>query len=204
MDFCLCIKSVNLILNHPDFFAVIRTIHNDRAQNPDYQRLTFVLLGVATPDELISDRQRTPFNIGHAIDMRDFSYDECKPLQSAIEARHPIKAESYFQQIYEWANGHPYLTQRLCKATIETPQTDDPHLVKKLVDEIFLGENENLEPNLYFVQTRILSDPLAPRMLRLYSALLQYGTIPDDPESLTINRLKLYGLIVSVDPNFRF
>jgi hypothetical protein len=33
------------------------------ATDPEYERLTFVLLGVASPDELIADKQRTPFNI---------------------------------------------------------------------------------------------------------------------------------------------
>jgi hypothetical protein len=42
-------------LNFPidDFFAAIRACYNKRAQNPEYKRLTFVLLGVATPTELI-------------------------------------------------------------------------------------------------------------------------------------------------------
>ncbi|MEM7031600.1 MAG: AAA-like domain-containing protein, partial [Chloroflexota bacterium] len=45
-----------------DFFAAIRYVFNARANNPKYGRLTFVLLGVATPADLIKDRSRTPFN----------------------------------------------------------------------------------------------------------------------------------------------
>ena len=57
-----------------DFFAAIRF----DLQCPRYRsglsiRLTFVLLGVATPSDLIKDRARTPFNIGRAIDLREFS-----------------------------------------------------------------------------------------------------------------------------------
>ncbi|MEB3294258.1 MAG: AAA-like domain-containing protein, partial [Synechococcales bacterium] len=42
-----------------DFFALIRACH-------DYDRLTFALLGVATPSDLIQDKNRTPFNLGRA------------------------------------------------------------------------------------------------------------------------------------------
>ncbi|WP_245939762.1 AAA-like domain-containing protein [Stenomitos frigidus] len=50
-----------------DFFAFIRGCYNDRADNPTYNRLTFALLGVATPSDLIRDKRRTPFNVGRAI-----------------------------------------------------------------------------------------------------------------------------------------
>ncbi|BAZ08776.1 WD-repeat containing protein [Calothrix sp. NIES-4071] len=50
-----------------DFFALIRSCYEKRNFNPEYRRLTFALVGVATPSDLIADRRRTPFNIGKAI-----------------------------------------------------------------------------------------------------------------------------------------
>ncbi len=43
-------------LNFPvnDFFALIRFCYNQRSINPEYQRLTFALFGVATPSDLIT------------------------------------------------------------------------------------------------------------------------------------------------------
>ncbi|WZI66270.1 MAG: AAA-like domain-containing protein [Gloeotrichia echinulata IR180] len=58
-----------------DFFAFIRACYNQRADNPEYQRLTFCLLGVATPSNLIADKNRTPFNIGRAIELTGFQLD---------------------------------------------------------------------------------------------------------------------------------
>ncbi|MEM1392395.1 MAG: AAA-like domain-containing protein, partial [Cyanobacteria bacterium P01_H01_bin.150] len=49
-----------------DFFALIRECYNSRASQPEYERLTFALLGVANPGDLIQDKRRTPFNIGTA------------------------------------------------------------------------------------------------------------------------------------------
>ena len=53
-----------------DFFALIRACYNKRVDNPEYNRLTFCLLGVASPSNLIEDKQRTPFNIGKAITLK--------------------------------------------------------------------------------------------------------------------------------------
>ena len=47
--------------------------------DPAYDRLTFVLLGVVAPTDLIKDRTRTPFNIGHAIDLQEFSRADARP-----------------------------------------------------------------------------------------------------------------------------
>ena len=46
-----------------------------------------MLLGVATPSDLIKDRARTPFNVGHAIALQEFSRQEAGVLQAGLEAR---------------------------------------------------------------------------------------------------------------------
>ena len=59
-----------------ELFASIRSCYNERTSDSAYQRLTFCLLGVATPADLIRDPTITPFNIGNKIDLRDFSHEE--------------------------------------------------------------------------------------------------------------------------------
>jgi hypothetical protein len=59
-----------------DFFALIRSFYNKRAENPAYERLTLALFGVAMPSELIGDVKRMPFNIGREIDLRGFELKE--------------------------------------------------------------------------------------------------------------------------------
>jgi hypothetical protein len=46
--------------------------------------LTFVVLGVASPSELIDDPMRTPFNVGRRIELTDFTPDEALPLASGL------------------------------------------------------------------------------------------------------------------------
>lgn len=178
-----------------EFFAIIRAIYNDRAQYPAYHRLAFVLLGVATPDELINDKTRTPFNIGQAITLRDFTKEECAPFWVAIETLYPRQGRHYFDQIYEWTAGHPYLVQKLCDVVLKTP---NPKSIDELVVKLFLASKERSEDNLSFVQTRVTYDRLAQEMLRIYKqVLLGDEPFPDDELSPAIARLKFYGLVVT-------
>jgi hypothetical protein len=67
-----------------EFFAAIRECYNRRTQDPAFERLTFCLLGVATPSDLIQDTRTTPFNIGHRIELTDFAVVEAAPLESGL------------------------------------------------------------------------------------------------------------------------
>jgi hypothetical protein len=40
-------------------FSISRYCYNKRADRADYRRLTFALIGVATPSDLIADKRRT-------------------------------------------------------------------------------------------------------------------------------------------------
>jgi len=82
------IDEIDSTLNLPfsdDFFSAIRFMYNLRANNPEYSRLIFVLLGVVSPNDLIKNRTRTPFNIGYAIDLQDFHRADLVPLEMAME-----------------------------------------------------------------------------------------------------------------------
>src|ERR1700722_9342747 len=63
-----------------EFFAGVRECYNRRTEDPEFKRLTFCLLGVATPADLIRDTRSTPFNIGKRIALTDFTEAEAAPL----------------------------------------------------------------------------------------------------------------------------
>ncbi|NET36307.1 MAG: hypothetical protein F6K19_30490, partial [Cyanothece sp. SIO1E1] len=97
-----------------DFFALIRACYNKRIEQPIYRRLTFALFGVATPSDLIADRQRTPFNIGRAIPLNGFTLQDAQPLGGGLSkvCHHP---EILLTEILAWTGGQPFLTQKLCQ-----------------------------------------------------------------------------------------
>ena len=68
-----------------------------------------MLIGVATPGDLISDPKRTPFNIGRRVDLTDFSLEEVQPFATGFGL--PTKeAAQALKWVLKWTHGHPYLT----------------------------------------------------------------------------------------------
>ncbi len=104
-----------------DFFALIRYCYNQRAENPDYERLGWALFGVTTPSDLIRDPALTPFNIGRAIDLQGFRLAEVQPLIDGLDGAvsHP---QTVLKEILDWTGGQPFLTQKLCRIVAERGQ----------------------------------------------------------------------------------
>lgn len=192
-----------------DFFAAIRALYNERATDPIYQRLTFALFGVATPTDLIQDRERTPFNVGRRIDLREFTLDDAQPLHDGLAASFPVQADAILQCIFDWTNGHPYLTQKLCQVIQTEVPTDLEHDVAAVVDEAvqrtFFSEEGRKDPNLTFVQDRIANSPNGEkrRMLQLYRRVQRSDDVADDDRSPAQNRLELYGLVGAAQGRLR-
>ncbi|MEW5958464.1 MAG: AAA-like domain-containing protein [Chloroflexota bacterium] len=179
-----------------DFFAAIRAMYNARAADHEYNRLTFVLFGVATPSDLIKDRSRAPFNIGRGIDLDDFSHENTRALQHGLKDIYPDHGEAIFARIYHWTNGHPYLTQKLCLAAAEFGNgslTDAD--VDGLVDKLFLSEEIRKESNLQFIQDKIQTSPEQRQLIKLYRQVYAGQAVPEDERSVIQNQLKLFGLV---------
>lgn len=176
-----------------DFFAAIRTFYNARASDPIYERLTFVLLGVAAPAELIKNRNLTPFNIGYGIDLQELSRADAQPLQIGLEQAFPGQGQQLLDRIFDWTNGHPYLTQKLCYAATEL--TGAPPDVDRLVQRLFLDKDAQNEDNLQFVRSNVEASPERRRLLQLYRRVYQRQTVGEDERSPLQHRLKLIGLV---------
>ena len=122
-----------------EFFARIRECYNRRVVDPEFKRLTFCLIGVAQPSDLITDVQITPFNIGHRIELTDFSEIEARPLLEGMEDKstRPKGAEAILHRVLYWTGGHPYLTQRLCETMGNSTRTLCPRTWTSFVRTCF-------------------------------------------------------------------
>ncbi|QLE39600.1 hypothetical protein FD723_03200 [Nostoc sp. C052] len=161
-----------LSLNFPtdDFFALIRACYNKRVDNPEYNRLTFCLLGVASPSNLIADKQRTPFNIGKAISLKSFQLHEAEPLEKGLHEKFN-NPQAIIQEILQWTGGQPFLTQKLCQFMVEESEEENPRSVEQVVRSRIIENWESLdEPeHLRTIQARILRDEQrAGYLLELY------------------------------------
>jgi WD40 repeat protein len=109
---------LSLNFNIDDFFAIIRDCYNNRADKPDYRRLSFALIGVATPSDLIQDKRRTPFNIGRSIELSGFQLHDSLPLAQGF-ATQVSDPNAILQAVLDWTGGQPFLTQKVCKLIVQ-------------------------------------------------------------------------------------
>ena len=192
---------ISLNFKIEDFFAVIRDCYNNRADKPDYRRLTFTMLGVATPSDLIQDKRRTPFNIGRGIELTGFQLAEAQPLAVGLETRSE-NSQALLEAVLYWTGGQPFLTQKICRlllnhansAFMQTPADWVENLVREKVLENWEGQDE--PEHLKTIRGRILrSEQRASRLLGIYQQILQNNEIAadDTPEQM---ELRLTGLVV--------
>ncbi|MEM9164073.1 MAG: AAA-like domain-containing protein, partial [Cyanobacteria bacterium P01_F01_bin.4] len=166
-----------------DFFALVRYCYNQRAENPEYRRLTWALFGVVTPSELISDPLRTPFNVGHAIALQGFQPEEAMPLADGL--REAVDAPvAVLKEILAWTNGQPFLTQKLCRLVRqhapERPSNGNvlalpADWVEALVRKHILTywESQDNPEHLRTIRDRILrNEQRAGRLLSIYQQIL--------------------------------
>ncbi|MEG4443079.1 AAA-like domain-containing protein [Microcoleus sp. AT9_B5] len=186
-----------------DFFALIRCCYNKRAHNSEYQRLTFALLGVATPSDLISDATRTPFNIGLAIELHGFKLQEALPLAKGFEGQ-VDNPQEVLKEVLDWTGGQPFLTQKLCKlilnhvkslasASIISDSTDESKtkifttnqlLITEIVQSHIIDNWESSDEPVHIktIRDRLLrSQHRASRLLGLYQKILPPCDPPQPP-----------------------
>jgi WD40 repeat protein len=170
-----------------DFFALIRAKYNKRAQKSSYKRLTFALLGVATPPDLIADKNRTPFNIGRAIELKGFELHEAMPLMPGLKGI-ASQPEALLAQILNWTGGQPFLTQKLCKLALTSgwettncissiPAGGEGCWVEQLVLERIIDnwETQDEPEHLRTIRDRILrNEQRAGRLLGIYQQILTF------------------------------
>ena len=98
-----------------DFFAALRYLYNARSTEPTLRRLSFVLIGVATPSDLIDDPKRTPFNIGRRVDLTDFTLNEALPLAAGLPGGNEAGAPQRLERLTSPPQ-HRFVTNETSKA----------------------------------------------------------------------------------------
>jgi WD40 repeat protein len=191
-----------------DFFALIRFCYNQRAINPEYQRISFAIFGVATPSDLIQDKTITPFNIGRAIDLEGFKLNEIEVLAKGIEDK-TERPQVVLEEILSWTGGQPFLTQKLClylsagkDKILYIARGKEKDWVKNLVRTEMIEQWESQDEPEHFrtIRDRILrNQKQAGRMLGIYQQILltqkdSEGVLTDDSREQI--ELQLSGLVV--------
>lgn len=190
------------------FFALIRSFQNQRADNPNFKRLTFALLGVATPSDLIRDKKQTPFNIGEAIELHGFKLEEVEPLVKGLEDKFR-NAQALLEEVLYWTSGQPFLTQKVCQLIRNTEAEISNGNAKQWVENLLqkhLLENweaQDEPEHLRTIRDRLLSNKQrAGLLLGLYQNILQSQQVQPN-NSIEETELRLSGLIVKEQSQLR-
>ncbi|WP_228056329.1 AAA-like domain-containing protein [Microcoleus sp. LEGE 07076] len=173
----------NLNFSTSDFFAAIRACYSKRAEQPEYDRLTFAVLGVAAPSELIRDPSCNPFNIGRPINLSRLQLHESLPLAKGLALK-AFRPQKVLQEILAWTGGQPFLTQKLCHLVLEygpfIGRNCEAEQVEKLLKHrIIKNWEESDEPqHLTVIRDRLFHSRCdLTKLLTLYQKILQ----PPDP-----------------------
>ncbi len=168
------------------FFILIRSLYEHRAEKPEYQRLTFAFLGVATPADLIRGKGSSAFNIGYAVEMSGFTLQEAEPLARGLGDR-VSDPQAVLAAILNWTGGQPFLTQKLLTLIMAEPnagQALPDVLVSAIATEKIIEnwEAQDIPAHLKTIRDRILqSDERGRgRLLGLYQQVLD-GDPPQPP-----------------------
>ncbi len=177
----------------------LRALYNERVRRPVFARLAVALFGAINPEELLSDTLRTPFNLGVAVKVTDFTWNEMLRFRPAV----PLPdddALNLLQAVFDQTSGHPFMTQRLLIRSIEmrlhgaAPYSG---LVKQLVEELYLGPDRIDDLSLGKVDLffrRQKEGQQVPQMLELYARLLEGDPVPAQLSDSTQHRLCMSGL----------
>ena len=195
-----CVLSPSLKGKLDDFFALIRSCHNRRARKPEFNRITFALLGVAIPSDLIGDLNKTPFNIGTKIELNGFHLHEAEPLIQKLQGK-VSNPHAVLQAVLDWTGGQPFLTQKICELITNGMEASG---VEQLVQQRIVQnwESQNNQQHFTTIRDRIVNSlsgwQSVTRLLGLYKQILQKGEINVD-DSYEQQELLLSGLVVKQD-----
>jgi signal transduction histidine kinase len=199
---------LSLNFSTDDFFALIRACYNQRVDNPEYKRLTFCLLGVATPSDFIQDKNRTPFNIGKSVEVCGFKWDEAQPLLQGLTAK-TRNAKVVLTVVLNWTGGQPFLTQKLCQfiSTSESsiPLRNELEWVEQLVRSRLIEnwESQDNPEHLRTIRDRLLKNEQGmARRLGLYQHIVRQVEVEVD-NSVEQQELMLSGLVVKQQNQLR-
>ena len=202
-DIIVFLDEIDNLINldfRDEFFSLVRNCYEQRVESEPYCRLTFCLLGVATPSNLRIDKQLSPFNIGCGIGLTGFNFTESQPLLQGLS--NVDRPEAILQEILSWTNGQPFLTQKLCALVdrYATKYLDLPQLIQQRIIDNWEIQDE--PEHLKTIRDRLLHHPHPDRLLTLYQNVLRQNKIAVNGSDEQVE-LRLSGLVTRQQGNLK-
>jgi WD40 repeat protein len=202
------IDRIDAVVGRPfarDLLAAVRACSDSRAMEPEYQRLSFVMLGSAGAGQLSPGGHDSPFDISTEIELKDFDPAELRQLVGGLGCDQ-VTAARLSERIWSWTKGQPYLSQKILRGLARRA---DQQLSESTVDDVasalFLSrDGPSDEPHLMAVGKQVLREsPGRVARLSLYGRVRKGAKIAADLK-LDIHRDLYQSGIVVIDANGRF
>jgi hypothetical protein len=173
----LAFDEVDRIFSQPyrsDFFGMLRSWNELRADlsQPDWARLELALVISTEPYLLISEGDRSPFNIRVPIPLPCFNAAECRELNRRYG--HILSDEEAERLRQELLDGHPYLT-RLAYYQLTRPGAPSLGDLIRDADQLDSPFGDHLRALL----TK-LRESTKQNLLAALRQVIHHGTVPKD------------------------
>lgn len=143
-----------------EFFSLLRA-WMDASHRAPWSALRLLMSLTRSPELLISDPDRSPFNIAQTLVLRDF---DARQLAELAVLHHLAWGEAEKRALHELCGGHPYLLRlAMYEAQLtRQPLADILHAAYPLYGEFLRDSERRLRkvPGLRQSFLRLLSDPL--------------------------------------------
>ena len=195
IDEIQCIENLDYA---DELLTSVRAAHNARTTDPDFSRLSFVLLGECDPVSLLEEAELSPFNVTQQILLEDFSRPELDLFLTELNRSHD-DAVVALDRIFYWTTGQPYLTQKLARAVArESSDKNIEALVDRLAVQQLAGRAAlHSEPHMSHIHRAIVADSKRREpLLNLYGKIRKGIDVAADLGSPLHRRLMAVGLLV--------
>ncbi|HJP04542.1 MAG TPA: AAA-like domain-containing protein [Gammaproteobacteria bacterium] len=191
---------IEATINEPlaqDLFSAVRACYDARANDIEFQRLTFAMFGSGAPAEIVKNVQGSPFEVSTAVALPDFSPQEMAGLIAGLGE--PLTdAEKIVSRIWTWTRGHPYLSQKVFRGLARRKdETLSAASVDDLVQNQFLASSTlRDEPHLSAIAEQLLREgPGRIARLNLYGRISKGVEVMSDPGSVAQRELLTAGVV---------
>ena len=188
------------------FLASVRAAFDARFTDPEFARLSFVLLGEGDPELFATDSESSPFTISNRVVLEDFQREDIGDYGKHLGLVETA-AQQALDRIYYWTGGQPHLLQKLSRLVCrENLTTDIEADIDRIVKTHLTGRVAlHSEPHLLSIERGLIHPKKeSEALLNLYGQIAKGIVIVFDHESIAQRRLLSSGLIdVSVSGELR-
>ncbi len=181
--------------------ASIRAAHNARITEPDFARLSFVLIGECDPASLLEDSRLSPFAITRPIHLSDFSRADLDLFANELNLSE-TDAKAALDRIFFWTSGQPYLSQKLARSVARERVSGniDAHVDRIALHQLAGRAAIHNEPHMSHMHRIVTGDKKRREaLLNLYGRIRKGISTETDLGSSLQRRLVAVGLIVPDD-----